>query len=155
MARRYWLMKSAPTTYSIEDLERDGSTEWDGVRNYVARNMMRDEMKKGDLVLYHHSSAKPPGVAGIARVCREAYTDHTALDPDHKYHDPKATEEKPVWVMVDVEFVEKFADVVSMDEMRETRGLEDLPVLKRGQRLSIMPVTKSEFDIVRKAGRRK
>lgn len=154
MARRYWLMKSAPTTYSIDDLERDGSTEWDGVRNYRARNLMRDDMKKGDLVLYHHSSAKPPGVAGIARVCREAYDDHTAQDPKSKYHDPKASPEKPIWMMVDVEFVEKFAEVVSLDEMRETPGLEEIPVLQRGQRLSIMPVTKAEFDIVRKAGRR-
>jgi predicted RNA-binding protein with PUA-like domain len=151
---KYWLMKSAPTTYSIEDLERDGSTYWDGVRNYRARNMMRDEMSVGDLVLYHHSSAKPPGVAGIAKVSKGGYPDFTAQDTKSPYFDPKATEKNP-WIMVDVAFVEKFADVVSMDEMRETPGLEELPVLQRGQRLSILEVTKKQFEIVRKAGRAK
>ena len=150
---KHWLMKSSPKTYSIDDLERDGSTMWDGVRNYTARNLMRDEMRKGDLVLFHHSSAKPPGVAGVARISREAYPDPTAVDRKSPYFDPKATDANP-WVVVDVEFVERFGEVVSMDAMRAAKGLEGLPVLRRGQRLSVMPVTKRQFDIVRALGRR-
>jgi predicted RNA-binding protein with PUA-like domain len=152
-AKRYWLMKSEPGTYSISDLERDGSTCWDGVRNYQARNMMRDDMKVGDLVLFHHSSAKPAGVAGVARVSREAYPDDTAFDPRSRYHDPKSSPDDPRWMMVDVEFVERFAEVVSLDELRATEGLEEMGVLRRGNRLSVMPVTGAEFRIVRKLGR--
>jgi predicted RNA-binding protein with PUA-like domain len=152
MARtRHWLMKSEPSTYSIDDLQRDGRTSWEGVRNYQARNFMRD-MKVGDLVLFHHSSADPPGVAGIARVCREAYADHTALDLRSRYHDPKATKEKPIWEMVDIEFIERFPQVVSLEMLRETPGLEGMLVLKRGQRLSVQPVEPGHFRTVRKMG---
>ena len=153
MARRYWLLKSAPTTYSIEDLERDGSTEWDGVRNYRARNFLRDDMKVGDLVLYHHSSAKPPGVAGIAKVCREGYPDHTAFEKKSSYFDPNSDPEDPRWIMVDVEFVEKFHEVVSLDTMKNDPKLEGMLVIRRGQRLSVMPVEKAHFDHVVKLGR--
>jgi predicted RNA-binding protein with PUA-like domain len=153
-AKRYWLIKSEPGTYSIDDLERDGATCWEGVRNYQARNMMRDEMRVGDLALFHHSSAKPAGVAGVARVCRESYPDDTAFDPESRYHDPKSSPDDPRWMMVDVEFVEKFPRVVSLEEMRGTKGLEEMPVLKRGMRLSVMPVTKAQFEIVRGLGRK-
>lgn len=155
MPRRYWLMKSEPDVYSIGDLEREGRAEWDGVRNYQARNFMRDDMRVGDRVLFYHSNAKPPGVAGIARVCREAYPDHTALDPDSDYHDPKSTRENPRWYMVDVEFVERFASLVSLSELRNTPGLEEMMVLRRGMRLSVQPLSRKEFDIVVKLARSK
>lgn len=155
MARRYWLMKSEPDAYSIDDLHREGRAHWDGVRNYQARNFMRDEMSVGDEVLFYHSNAKPPGVAGLARVVAEGYPDHTAWDPDSPYHDPKSDKHDPRWYMVDVEFVEKFADVVPLEELRETPELEDMMVTKRGMRLSVQPVTASEFKIVRKLGRSK
>jgi len=150
--KRYWLMKSEPNTYSIDDLERDGSTCWEGVRNYQARNHMKD-MKVGDGVIFYHSSAKPPGCAGLARVCREAYPDHFAQKKGHEYHDPKATKGKPIWEMVDVEFVEKFPGIVPLAQLKETPGLEDMLVIRRGMRLSVQPMTKGEFDVVKKLGR--
>jgi predicted RNA-binding protein with PUA-like domain len=154
MPRRYWLMKSEPDVYSIDDLETEGSAEWDGVRNYQARNFMRDDMRVGDRVLFYHSNAKPPGVAGIAEVCREAYPDFTSWDPKSKYHDPKSTPESPRWFMVDVRFVEKFDQVIPLDTLRETPGLEDMVVIKRG-RLSVQPVTADQFKIVARLGRRR
>src|SRR5690606_2020553 len=154
MAKRYWLMKSEPSVYSIDDLARDGRTHWDGVRNYQARNFMRDQMKLGDEVLFYHSNAEPPGVVGIARVVREGYPDHTARDPNSKYYDPKASEEDPRWFMVDVEFVEKFNEIVSLDTLKSTPGLENMLVTKKS-RLSVQPVTEREFEIVRRLGRRR
>jgi len=154
MAKRYWLMKSEPNTYSIDDLARDGRTHWDGVRNYQARNFMRDQMKVGDEVLFYHSNAEPPGVVGIARVVREGYPDHTARDPKSKYFDPKASDEDPRWFMVDVEFVEKFGEIVPLDTLKATPGLENMLVTKKS-RLSVQPVTESEFEIVRRLGRRR
>jgi len=151
--KRYWLLKSELGSYSIDDLERDGSTCWDGVRNYQARNFMRDDMAVGDGVLFHHSNAKPPGVVGVARVSRAAYPDHTALDPDDPHHDPKATEDEPIWLMVDIEFVEKFPGTVSLAEMKDDAALEGMLVTKRGQRLSVQPVEKAHFERVRKLGR--
>jgi len=153
MPKRYWLMKSSPANYSIQDLEREGRTHWDGVRNYTARNFMRDDMKVGDAVLFHHSNAKPPGVAGIGVVCREGYVDHTAFDRKSKGYDARSSKDDPRWIMVDLEFSERFEDVVSMDEMRAAKGLEEFPVLLRGQRLSIMPITRKQFEIVRRLGR--
>lgn len=153
MPKRYWLMKSEADDYSIDDLHRDGETCWDGVRNYQARNYMRDDMNVGDEVLYYHSNAKPSGVAGVARVCKQAYTDHTALDPNEKHHDPKATEKEPIWMMVDLAFVEKFPDVLSLQELKKTPALEGMLALQRGQRLSVMPVEKKHFILVRKMGR--
>ena len=154
MVKRYWLMKSEPNVYSIDDLARDGRTFWDGVRNYQARNFMRDQMKVGDEVLFYHSNAEPPGVVGIARVVREGYPDHTARDPNSKYYDPKASEEDPRWFMVDVEFVEKFDEIVSLDTLKSTPGLENMLVTKKS-RLSVQPVTEREFEIVRRLGRRR
>lgn len=144
---RCWLMKTEPNTYSIDDLERDGRTQWEGVRNYQARNLMRDEMHVGDRVLFYHSSANPPGVAGEARVVREAYPDHFAQNPDSPYFDEKASPENPRWFMVDIEFVRKLPDFVSLERLKGARGLEDMIVTKRS-RLSVQPVTSDEFDIV-------
>lgn len=141
-----WLMKSEPYVYSIDDLERDGSTHWEGVRNYQARNLMKD-MKVGDRVLFYHSNAKPPGVVGTARVCRVAYPDHFSWDSDSKYFDEKSTPEAPRWFMVDVEFESKLPRMVSLDELKVAAGLEDMVVTKRS-RLSVQPVRPKEFEIV-------
>lgn len=141
-------MKSEPDVYSIDDLKRDGSTPWTGVRNYQARNFMRDGMRAGDLVLFYHSNAEPPGVAGIGRVAREAYPDFTAREPKSEYYDPKATGENPVWMMVDVAFVEKFPRVVSLDELRGEPALKEMLVLKKGQRLSVQPVDPAHYHKV-------
>ncbi|MEQ9082009.1 MAG: EVE domain-containing protein [Sandaracinaceae bacterium] len=149
--RRYWLVKSEPDAYSIEDLERDGQAEWDGVRNYQARNSMRDDMAVGDLVLFYHSNAKPPGVAGVAKVATEAYPDPTQFDPKSKYHDPKATEEAPRWHLVDLSFVEKFDAVLGLDVLKEhADALEGMMVIKRGIRFSVQPVEKEHFRKVLK-----
>lgn len=150
---RHWLVKSEPDVYSIEDLARDGQTCWEGIRNYQSRNTMRDDMKLGDLVLFYHSRAKPPGVAGLARVVREAYPDHHALDPEHDYYDPKATEADPRWVMVDLGHVETFPRLVSLQELKEDPDLDGLLVAKRGQRLSIMPVEPGHFETICALGR--
>ncbi len=152
MARQYWLVKSEPDVYSIDDLERDGETFWDGVRNYSARNLMRDKMRVGDRVLYYHSNAKPPGVVGIAEVARESYPDHTQFDPKSKYHDPKATEEKPRWFMVDIAFVEKLPRAVSLPEIKDTKALSEMVLVNRS-RLSVQPVRKSEYDLILRMSR--
>jgi predicted RNA-binding protein with PUA-like domain len=144
---RHWLMKSEPNDYSIDDLERDGTTHWDGVRNYQARNLMRDQMSVGDAVLFYHSQLRPPGVVGLAEVVRDAYPDHTAWDPDSKYFDPKSNPEEPRWFMVDIAFVRKFDRMVTIDEMRERPELEDMVLLKRS-RLSVQPVTPQEFEVI-------
>lgn len=149
---KFWLMKSEPDVYSIEDLERDSITGWDGVRNYQARNFMRDEMRPGDPVLFYHSNAKPPGVAGIARVHRAAYPDPTALDPTSAYHDPDSTVEDPRWVQVDIEFQERFPAPVPLETLRSTPGLEEMEVNRRS-RLSVQPVREEEFRIVERLGR--
>lgn len=153
MAKRYWLMKSEPNTYSIDDLARDGRTTWEGVRNYQARNFMRDDMRVGDEVLFYHSSAKPPGVAGLARVVREGYPDPTARDPSSDYYDPKASDEDPRWFMVDIEFVEKLPRFIPLAELNETAGLEEM-LVNRKSRLSVQPVEKEHFDIVKRMGKR-
>jgi predicted RNA-binding protein with PUA-like domain len=150
---RYWLIKSEPDVYSIRDLERDGRTHWEGVRNYQARNYMRDEMKIGDEILFYHSNADPTGVAGLARVARTAYPDASALDPGSHYFDPKATEAEPRWVVVDVEFVERFPDVVPLAALRDLPALADMPLLNRS-RLSVQPVTESQFTTIVGLGRK-
>lgn len=143
---RYWLMKTEPNAYSIDDLERDGVASWDGVRNYQARNFMRDDMQVGDRALFYHSNASPPGVAGVAEVAREAYPDHTAFDPQDVHFDPKSTPERPRWYMVDVAFVEKFPEVVPLSRLRQERALARMPLLAPGQRLSVQPVSREEFE---------
>ena len=144
-ARKYWLMKSEPSVYSLEDLKRDGSTMWEGVRNYQARNTMRDSMAIGDLVLFYHSSADPMGVAGVARVCRESYPDPTQFDSKSKYYDATADPDDPRWFLVDVEFVERFAEVLSLAAVKADKRLADMLVVKRGMRLSVQPVDKKHF----------
>ena len=153
MRAKYWLMKSEPGAYSIDDLKREGQTFWDGVRNYQARNLMRDEMKVGDRVLFYHSNATPLGVAGLARVVREGYPDHTARDPHDAHYDPKASHENPRWYMVDIEFEEKFPQILGLDQLREIKGLQEMVLLNRS-RLSVQPVTEEEWAaILEMAGR--
>jgi predicted RNA-binding protein with PUA-like domain len=153
MSRRYWLMKVEPSAYSIDDLARDGSTSWEGVRNYQARNFMRDEMQLGDGVLFYASNADPSGVTGLAEIARAAYPDAYAWKKGHTYFDAASSPEKPLWYSVDIRFVERFPRIVSLDTLKSTPGLEDMVVTKKGSRLSIQPVTKREFDIVTKLGR--
>ena len=150
---QFWLIKSEPDAYSIDALKKDGKTYWDGVRNYQARNFMRDGMKKGDLVLYYHSNAEPPGVAGVCRVIKEGYPDFTAWDKKDVHYDPKSPKEKPVWIMVDVEFVEKFKRFVALDELKADKKLKGMFVTKQGMRLSVQPVDKTHFDEVLYLGR--
>ena len=145
---RYWLMKSEPDVFGIDDLEKVGTEPWDGVRNYQARNFMRDQMQVGDQVLFYHSNAKPPGVAGLAEVARDAYPDQTQFDPDSKYFDPKSNPDDPRWVHVDVRFVEKFDQVLPLDAIRANPALAEMKLVQRGQRLSVQPVEKSEWDEV-------
>lgn len=150
MAKHYWLMKSEPDVYSIDDLQRDGSTHWDGVRNYKARNNMR-AMKVGDEVLYYHSNAKPPGVVGIARVCREAYPDPSQFDKKSHYYDEKSKKDDPRWSLVDVEFVAKLPEEVSLDDVKSEKALADMELIRYG-RLSVQSVTEAQFDRVKKMG---
>ena len=152
---RYWLFKSEPTTYSYDDLVRDGVTEWDGVRNFQVRNWLRDDIKPGDRLLFWHSSAKPIGVVGVASVVSEGYPDDTAWDPDSDHPDPKSTPDKPLWYMVDIKAEQKFADIVTMEELRAEPALADMVVLKRGNRFSITPVTEDEFNTVLRMGEAK
>lgn len=149
---KYWLMKSEPTSYSIDQLRRDGSTAWEGVRNFQARNYMRDEMKVDDLALFYHSNVNPPGVAGIARISKIHVPDYTALDPKSLYYDPKATKEDPIWIMVQVEFVEKFSHFVTLEEIKHNPRLKDMLILRKGSRLSITPIEAQEFRIIRDLG---
>lgn len=137
---RSWLMKSEPDTYPFEQLEKEGRTMWDGVRNYQARNYMRDDMRVGDEVLFYHSSTKVPGVVGVARVASEPYPDPTQFDESSDYYDPKATEAEPRWYLVDIEPEERLARLVSLQEMKDDPALEGMLLLKRGNRLSVMPV---------------
>ena len=153
MARRYWLMKCEPAAYAIGDLERDGETCWEGVRNYQARNFMRDEMQVGDGVLFYASNADPSGVTGLAKIVKTGYPDQYAWRKGHKYFDARSTKESPVWYMVDVGFVERFADTVSLATLKATKGLEEMMVTKKGIRLSVQPTTKREYDIVARLGR--
>jgi len=147
---KYWLMKSEPTTYGIDHLqkEKNKTEHWDGVRNYQARNMMRDEMKKGDLVFFYHSNCTVPGIVGVAEVVKESYPDFTAFDPESQYYDPKSNEDNPRWFMVDVKFKQKFKETISLTQLREVGGLEEMMILRKGNRLSITPVTKREWDVI-------
>jgi predicted RNA-binding protein with PUA-like domain len=153
MPRKYWLMKCEPSAYTIDDLARDGVTGWEGVRNYQARNFMRDEMQVGDGVLFYASNADPSGVTGLAEIGRAGYPDPFALKKGHTYYDPESTKDAPTWYTVDVTFVERFAAVVPLEVLKATRGLEQMVVTKKGSRLSVQPVTPREFEIVVKLGR--
>lgn len=146
----YWLMKSEPDVFGIDHLhKRPKQTEhWDGVRNYQARNMLRDQMQVGDRVFFYHSNCAEPGIVGIARIVRAGYPDHTALDPESKYHDPKSTPENPRWYMVDVKFERKLARTITLDELKQRPELADMPLVRRGNRLSIMPVTEDQWEFI-------
>ncbi|MBC8357274.1 MAG: EVE domain-containing protein [Planctomycetes bacterium] len=149
-ASKYWLMKTEPTSYSIQHLaaEKKQTTHWDGVRNYQARNYMRDDMKIGDKVLVYHSNAKPPAVAGVATIVRESYPDHTSWDPDNKHYDPKSTAQNPRWFMVDIKLEEIFDEPIPLDDLREIKALKAMELLRKGSRLSVQPVRKPEFNAV-------
>ena len=144
---RYWLMKSEPDVFSIDDLQRVGTEPWNGVRNYQARNFMRDGMRIGDGILFYHSNTKVPGVVGIARVASEAYPDDTQFDPDSEYFDPKATRENPRWMLVDVGFERKLRRVIALEEIKRYADElgEGFPLTARGSRLSVFPVTAAQW----------
>jgi predicted RNA-binding protein with PUA-like domain len=147
----YWLMKTEPDVFGIDDLKnRPLQTEhWDGIRNYQARNMMRDGMKKGDHIFFYHSNAVPIGIVGVMKVVREAYPDFTAQNPDSKYYDPKSTTDNPRWFMVDVKFVRKFKRVITLDELKQhADALGDMALLRKGNRLSINPVSKEQWEYI-------
>lgn len=146
----YWLMKSEPGVFGIDDLmARPDQTEpWDGVRNYQARNMMRDDMKPDDLVFFYHSNCAEPGIVGIARIVREAYPDHTAFDPAHHHYDPASTPDNPRWVMVDVQFVRKLSRTLPLTELKTHPALANMPLVRRGNRLSVMPITEAEWQVI-------
>lgn len=139
--RSYWLMKSEPETFSIDDLKRKGREPWDGVRNYQARNFMRDGMRVGDEVFFYHSNCAAPGIVGIAKVASAAYPDPSQFDPASAYFDPGASRAAPRWMLVDVGFVRKFKHVVTLDELKRHPTLADMPLLRKGNRLSVMPVS--------------
>jgi predicted RNA-binding protein with PUA-like domain len=142
----YWLMKSEPDAYSIDDLERDRREMWDGIRNYQARNMMRDDMCVGDEAIFYHSACKEPAAVGVMRIASQPYPDPTQFDPESKYYDPKSSEEEPRWVLVDVEFVRKFSRAITLRELRGEPELEGMLLLKRGNRLSITPVEEKHWN---------
>jgi predicted RNA-binding protein with PUA-like domain len=144
-------MKSEPDVYPWSQLVQDGSTHWDGVRNYQARNMMRDDMKSGDFVLFYHSNCKPPHVAGVARVCREGYPDFTAFDPNSHYFDPKSTVDNPRWIMVDIEPVISL-EPVHLADIRRNLEFEGMPLIRKGQRLSVQPVSAEHFLMICEMG---
>ena len=152
MSINYWLFKSEPGAYSYEDLVNDGVAEWDGVRNFQARNFLRDDVKVRDRILFYHSNAKPPAVIGTAVVVRSGYPDYTAWDPVSDHPDPKSTPENPIWYMVDIEPEGKFARPVELSELRDDIRLSDMMLLRKGTRLSIQPVTQEHFEIVCEIG---
>jgi predicted RNA-binding protein with PUA-like domain len=143
----YWLMKSEPDEFSISDLQRLGNARWDGVRNYQARNFLR-EMAVADEFFFYHSSCPEPGIAGIGKISRSAYPDPTALDPQSHYHDPKANADKNPWSAIDVAFVDNFGDVLSLGHLKQQATLEQLPLVQKGSRLSVMPVTAEQWSAI-------
>lgn len=144
----YWLMKSEPDVFSIDDLKKKKKSGWDGVRNYQARNYMRDDMKIGDIVLFYHSSCEVPGIAGLAKISKTSHPDPTQFDSKSDYYDPKASQEIPRWFMVEVEFVEKFNTVITLSTIKETKGLERMPLVQKGSRLSINPVSLAQYQVI-------
>lgn len=147
---QYWLMKSEPETYSIDDLiaQKKQTDYWDGVRNYQARNMMRDQMSKGDLAFFYHSNCKIPGIAGIIKIVKTGYPDDTQFDPQSKYYDFKATTDKPRWYRVDVKFVKKFKEIIPLTTLKQNPALSKMALVQKGNRLSIMPVTEAQWHAI-------
>jgi predicted RNA-binding protein with PUA-like domain len=154
MQKKYWLIKSELEVFSFNDLKKskNQTTYWDGVRNYQARNFLRDEMKKGDLVLFYHSNSDPLAVMGICEVVKEGYPDHTQFDPNNDHYDPKADPKSPSWIMVDVKFIREFKTPVTLDSIKSNQKLKDIKLIAKGNRLSVMPITKSEFVEIEKMG---
>ena len=154
MATKYWLVKSEPSAFSIDDLakSKNKTTYWDGVRNYQARNFMRDDMKKGDYVLFYHSNAEPNAVVGVCKVVKEGYPDFTAFDPEDKHFDPKSKQDSPTWIMVDIQLLKKFKAPVTLADIKENSKLQEMKLVQRGNRLSVMPVAKKEFNEIIKLG---
>lgn len=148
--KKYWLLKSEPDAFSIDHLHEAEmqTTSWDGVRNYQARNFMKNGMEVGDLALFYHSNTKVPGIVGLAEICSDSYVDHTAFDPKAKYFDAKSDIENPRWFMVNVKFKQKFDNIISLSELKNYPELESMLILRKGNRLSITPVSKNEFDFI-------
>jgi predicted RNA-binding protein with PUA-like domain len=144
----YWLMKSEPDVYGIDDLKRDKVEPWDGIRNYQVRNMFRDQMKVGDLAFFYHSNCKPPAVVGIMTIASEAYPDHTQFDPKSRYYDAKSDRENPRWLLVDVKYKRKLKREITLQELKEHKQLQDFRLNQRGNRLSVIPVEKKEWDLI-------
>ncbi|MCL0102323.1 EVE domain-containing protein [Dehalococcoidia bacterium] len=153
MAGRYWLFKSEPGAYSYDDLVKDGIGEWDGVRNFQARNLLRDEIKIGDRVLFYHSNTNPPAVMGTAIVTRNGYPDHTAWDPGSAHPDPKSTPANPIWYMVDIKADERLANPVTLQSIRDNTKISNMVLVRRGMRLSVQPVTQLEFETILAMGK--
>ena len=145
---QYWLMKSEPDVFSIDDLQRVTIEPWNGVRNYQARNMLRDQMQIGDQVFFYHSNCSVPGIVGIAEVASQGYPDPTALEPESPYYDPKSTADKPCWYQVDVRFIRKFPQPISLTQLRQQSVLLDFCLLRKGNRLSVMPVQPQEWEFI-------
>jgi len=148
----YWLFKSEPDAFGIDDLAAmpGKKDHWDGIRNYQARNLIRDDMKKGDLGFFYHSSCAVPGIVGLITITRESYPDHTAFDSKEKYYDPKSDPENPRWFMVDVKLKKKFREIITLEELKSRKPLQDMQLLKRGNRLSVLPIKKKEWDYINK-----
>ncbi len=149
MSVKYWLMKSEPITYSIDHLKKDKATWWGGVRNYQARNFMMKDMQAGDWVLFYHSNCERPGIAGLAKVLKAAEPDETQFDPQSDYYDGKAAAERPIWFCVQIGFVKKWNSLLSLSQLKEKTELDGMMLLKKGQRLSVQPVSEKEFFIVK------
>ncbi len=156
MAVKYWLFKSEPEAFSLQDLKnsKNGTTYWNGVRNYQARNFMRDEMKSGDKALFYHSSTDIPAAVGVCEIVKEGYPDFTAFDPDDHHYDPKSKKDSPAWYMVDIKFVEEFNSPVSLQQIKENPKLQNMRLVQRGNRLSVMPVEEAEFKEIVKMGKK-
>ena len=148
--KQYWLLKSEPTSYGIDNLQKDKQTDWTGVRNFQARNTLRDGMQKGDLAFFYHSSTDPTGIVGIAEIASDAHPDPTAFDEKDSHFDPKSSPSKPMWFSRTVKFVKKFKEVVPLADLRNTKGLEKMVLLQKGSRLSVQPVTEKEWEVIMK-----
>ena len=155
MNPKYWLVKSEPKVFSLSDLEncKNQTTYWDGVRNYQARNYLRNEMKKGDGVLFYHSNSEPKAIVGYCQVVKEGYPDHTQFDPYSKHYFPSANPQNPIWYMVDIKLVKKFKKEITLEEIKNNPKLKKMKLIQKGNRLSVMPVTKEEWDEILKMGR--
>jgi len=145
---QYWLMKSEPDTYSIDDLQSFGVDHWDGIRNYQVRNFFRDQMQVGDQAFFYHSNCKVPGIVGTMEIASKAYPDHTAFDPSEKYFDSKSDPENPRWLMVDVRYIRHLDQMITLSELRLQKQIADMKLLQRGNRLSVLPLSKKEWQYI-------